>query len=152
VAETHKVTWHPKAIRRAVERVSAAVMSKDTDLDVSWMDLACLVDAGRAVLDDTEATEQADTMASTTSKCGTYAAYQRHYKQGEKPCDACVHAHAVYQGQWRIRAGRTKNALVPYELLGALLAAAPTKLEEMAERRLGDAVVTRAIEAAEGAP
>jgi hypothetical protein len=70
VAETHKVTWHPKAIRRAVERVSAAVMSKDTDLDVSWMDLACLVDAGRAVLDDAD---QADATMSPPTKprtCG----------------------------------------------------------------------------------
>jgi hypothetical protein len=79
VAETHKVMWHPNAIRRAVERVSAAVMSKDADPDawyqvggkrVSWMDLACLVDAGRAVLDDTD---QADATMSPPTKprtCG----------------------------------------------------------------------------------
>lgn len=80
--------------------------------------------------------------------CGTYAAYQQHYKRGEKPCAACRHAATVYQGQWRVRNGRTDAALVPYAVLGALLLAAPTDLEEWAEKQLGDAVMTRALEAA----
>lgn len=25
--------------------------------------------------------------------CGTYAAWQRHYRRGEKPCDACTDAN-----------------------------------------------------------
>jgi hypothetical protein len=82
------------------------------------------------------------------SMCGTYGGYQRHYRNGEDPCDPCTHAHTVYHGQWRVRSGRTRTARVPYELLGALLGAAPTELEERAEEELGDAVVTRAIEAA----
>lgn len=84
--------------------------------------------------------------------CGTYAAWQQHYLSGERGGqidEACRHAHDVYIGQWRVRSGRTKNALVPYPLLGALLAAAPTELEERAEELLGDAVITRAVEAAE---
>lgn len=78
-------------------------------------------------------------------KCGTYAGYQAHYKRDEKPCGPCVHANTVYVGRWRARAGRTKNALVPYDVLGALLEAAPTELEEWAEEVLGDAVVTNAL-------
>ena len=50
-------------------------------------------------------------------------------------------------GQWRARNGRTKNAAVPYEVLGRLLISVPTEVEEWTEARLGDAVVTRAIEA-----
>lgn len=88
-------------------------------------------------------------MPATTDKCGTYAGYQQHYKDGTKPCRPCMHAQTVYVGQWRARNGHTKNALVPYELLGLLLAGAPTHLEELVEARLGDAVVTRAVEAAE---
>ena len=83
--------------------------------------------------------------------CGTYAGYQQHYKRSEKPCRSCTHAHTVYMGQWRTRSGKTKSALVPYDLLGALLVAAPTHLEEWAEAQLGDSVVTRAIEAASNA-
>lgn len=83
-----------------------------------------------------------------TEKCGTYAGAQQHRKQGEQVCKSCRHATSVYMGQWRARNGRTKNAVVPYEVLGALLMYAPTEVEEWAESRLGDAVVTRAIEAA----
>ncbi|MFD8496307.1 hypothetical protein [Amycolatopsis sp. NPDC059657] len=90
-----------------------------------------------------------ETPTSIDSRCGTYGGYQAHYKRSEKPCPACKHAFTVYMGRWRVRSGRTKNALVPYDVLGALLAAVPTELEEWAEARLGDAVVTRALEEAE---
>lgn len=83
----------------------------------------------------------------SAAPCGTYGAYQRHYKRGEKPCDPCRHAHTVYMGLYRARSGKTKHALVPYDVLGALLAAVPTDLEEWAEARIGDATVTRSIEA-----
>jgi hypothetical protein len=84
-----------------------------------------------------------------TQGCGTYGAYQRHYKRGEKPCAACRKAHTAYVALYRARSGRTRNAQVPYEVLGALLTAAPSELEEWAEERLGSSVVTRAIEASE---
>jgi hypothetical protein len=83
--------------------------------------------------------------------CGTYAMYQKHYKRGDKPCQDCAHAHAVYMNRWRRRNGRTKTAAVPYAVLGELLLALPTDMEEWAEKQLGDAVVTNAIEAAEEA-
>lgn len=78
-------------------------------------------------------------------KCGTYAGYQAHYKRGEKACGPCMHAQAVYVGQWRARSGRTLNAKVPYHVLGALLESASTELEEWVEDLLGDAVVTNAL-------
>lgn len=89
--------------------------------------------------------------AAATDTCGTYAGYQQHYKRGERGeqiDQACRHAAAVYIGQWRARNGKTRHAMVPYAVLGALLQAAPSDLEEWAEGQLGDAVVTVAIEAA----
>jgi hypothetical protein len=52
-----KVTWHPDAPRRAVENAAAVVTHGSPD-DVyelaggrlTWTDLACLVDMGRALL------------------------------------------------------------------------------------------------------
>ena len=35
--------------------------------------------------------------------CGTNAAYQRHIKTGEQPCDACVHAHQAVMQVYRQR-------------------------------------------------
>lgn len=29
--------------------------------------------------------------------CGTVAAYQRHYKNGERPCQACRNAYYAYE-------------------------------------------------------
>lgn len=84
----------------------------------------------------------------TTVRCGTYSGYVVHYRRGEKPCLSCRHARTVYNGRWRALSGRNKRALVPYAVLGALLQAAPSTLEEWAEQRLGDAVVTRALEMA----
>jgi hypothetical protein len=56
---TLTVSWHPDAVQRAVERALAIVQEGDPDNGallsngtgrLSWMDLACLVDAGRAFL------------------------------------------------------------------------------------------------------
>lgn len=80
------------------------------------------------------------------SQCGTYGGYQAHYRRGTKPCPDCTHAQTVYVGQWRARSGRTKNAKVPYTVLGALLESAPAEVEEWAEQQLGDAVVTNALD------
>lgn len=78
--------------------------------------------------------------------CGTYGGYQQHHRDGTEVCGPCNHAHSVYMGQWRVRSGITKNAQVPYGLLGLLLWSAPTAVEELAEQVLGDAVLTRAME------
>lgn len=32
--------------------------------------------------------------------CGTQAAYQRHTRKGERPCDPCRAAHTAYLGRW----------------------------------------------------
>ena len=39
----------------------------------------------------------------TLEEHGTPAAYRRHYKRGEKPCDACRDAHNERQYRWRKR-------------------------------------------------
>jgi hypothetical protein len=80
---------------------------------------------------------------------GTYAAAQQHYLRGEKPCDACRHATTVYMANWRRRSGRVAVAKAPYEVLGELLLAAPTELEEWAEQILGDSIVACALQAAQ---
>lgn len=33
--------------------------------------------------------------------CGTQAAYQRHRKRGETPCQPCVEANRAYMRKWR---------------------------------------------------
>lgn len=35
-------------------------------------------------------------MARELRPCGTEAAYQRHLRHGEEPCEACDRAHAAY--------------------------------------------------------
>lgn len=37
------------------------------------------------------------------SPCGTYGAYQRHVKRGEKPCAPCTEAHRVYMDEWHLK-------------------------------------------------
>lgn len=59
---TLRVTWHPNAVRRAIDNASAitkATRDADEVYDLrgghlSFMDLACLVDAARAALGDGE--------------------------------------------------------------------------------------------------
>lgn len=61
-----KVTWHPNAVRQAVDHavdITQAAESPDAVYrlpggHLTWMDLACLVDAGRAAL--TMAAEDGD--------------------------------------------------------------------------------------------
>ncbi|GAA0637990.1 hypothetical protein GCM10010174_69780 [Kutzneria viridogrisea] len=77
--------------------------------------------------------------------CGSYGAYQRHYKRGETPCRPCKKAAATYIALWRARSGKTKHVLVPVQVLGALLAAAPTEVEEWAEQQIGANPVTAAV-------
>lgn len=57
MSETIAVTWAPSAIRRAVERLAKITTAPDRrevyelgGVAIAWQDLACLVDAGRAVL------------------------------------------------------------------------------------------------------
>jgi hypothetical protein len=55
---TLKVTWHPNAVRGAIERAAAVTTAAGVDTEdvyefrggrLSWMDLACLLDAARAL-------------------------------------------------------------------------------------------------------
>ena len=41
--------------------------------------------------------------------CGTAAAYRRHSKLGETPCQACRDAYAAYKRDYTRRTGRTKG-------------------------------------------
>ena len=34
-------------------------------------------------------------MTQSLQPCGTYAAYQRHYRRGEEPCEACRQAYLL---------------------------------------------------------
>jgi hypothetical protein len=59
MAHTVKVTWHPDAVREAVQRVSAITTAQHSPEAyrtptgaLLWIDLACLVDVARAVLAD----------------------------------------------------------------------------------------------------
>lgn len=49
----------------------------------------------------------------------------------------------------RVKTSRAQTTPVPWDVLGALLFAAPVEIEEWAEERLGSEVVTQAIKAAE---
>jgi len=44
-------------------------------------------------------------MARELQPCGTPAAYQRHVRRGEQPCDACREANRTYWRQWADRTG-----------------------------------------------
>jgi WhiB family redox-sensing transcriptional regulator len=41
----------------------------------------------------------------TPAPCGTPAAYQRHYRDKEKPCDACRRADRANQAERRLKVG-----------------------------------------------
>lgn len=47
-----------------------------------------------------------------TRPCGTVAAYRRHQRHGEPPCDACRQAMAAQQHDWYQRR-RTPDAQEP---------------------------------------
>lgn len=100
-------------------------------------------------------------------KRGMRAGYQRHYNAGQPACDPCRKAHADYGAVYK--RNRKKQAVepasppkvsesfinaevtIPLAVLGALLSAAPTEVEEWAEAAIGVDVVTRAITASEAA-
>jgi len=50
-------------------------------------------------------------MARQLQPCGTPAAYRRHLRHGEQPCDACRDAMRAYQKKWLDRTGymRARN-------------------------------------------
>lgn len=81
---------------------------------------------------------------------GTPRGYNLHRARGEQPCDDCTHRYNTYREEVRalLDAGVVQ---VPLELLGALLIAAPTELEERVEQVLGATCVEVAIDAAERA-
>jgi hypothetical protein len=53
--------------------------------------------------------------------CGTYAAYLRHRRHGEKACDACQEAQLVYRAEQRrkLAAKKPPRALKPCGTYGA---------------------------------
>jgi len=46
-------------------------------------------------------------------KCGTYAGYNQHNKDGTPVCDECRAAATAYMADWRRRTGRITHELVP---------------------------------------
>lgn len=42
------------------------------------------------------------------SKCGDYAGWNQHYRNDERPCDACKAAHAAYIREYRKQPHRIK--------------------------------------------
>ncbi|WP_367128277.1 hypothetical protein [Saccharothrix sp. HUAS TT1] len=84
---------------------------------------------------------------------GTPAGFDRHRALGDEPCGECTAAaaiHAAYRQEVTDLLA-TGAAQVPLDLLGALLLAAPTELEERVEQVLGATCVEVAIDAAERA-
>lgn len=53
--------------------------------------------------------------------CGTNYGAQRHREYGEKPCEPCRAAAAVYMDSYRIKTGRKKTVPIPVSILHALL-------------------------------
>lgn len=45
-------------------------------------------------------------MASRLQPCGTNAAYGRHLRAGDDPCDPCKQAHREYVQRWQTTSGR----------------------------------------------
>lgn len=73
-----------------------------------------------------------------TIKHGTYTGYNQHRKQGVPVCDDCRDAVNEYLRDYRIRKDLEQGLVtVPLEVLGRLLVAAPTYLEEWVEERIG---------------
>ena len=83
----------------------------------------------------------------STVRCGTDSGYVKHLSDGTRPCLPCTDAHRDHQADWRVRAGKVKNATIPYTVLGLLLTWVPDHVLVQAERELGAAMVQRAIEA-----
>jgi hypothetical protein len=83
-----------------------------------------------------------------TGQHGTYAGYMKHRHNGERPCAACKRAQNEYTQARRVRTGQTRNAMVPLAVLGTLLCAAPSDVEEWAEQQLGPALTQRALSVA----
>lgn len=76
--------------------------------------------------------------------CGTYAAFQRHKKRGEQPCDACSEAAVRWQRFTSIRArlDRRRNASAPEaELLALGEEKVRRELEYRSLERLSDTPV-----------
>jgi hypothetical protein len=99
---TLTVTWHPDAIRRAVDH-ALAVLKGDPDAEafrigsghLTAMDLACLIDAGRAFLDD----ERAPTVHRCHSACPCEGnpVYRQHMQHPgfDFACPFCPSPEAV---------------------------------------------------------
>lgn len=67
-----------------------------------------------------------------TRPCGTPAAYRRHQRHGEKPCEACRQAHARYRQDSGYNARRRENYR---QLRDAGESAAGTRAGKRAGRR-----------------
>lgn len=82
---------------------------------------------------------------------GTYRAYLWHRRHRNRPCPPCIRANNDYKADLneRERIARHGVVEVPLDVLGLLLLAAPTALEEWVEEQLGATPVEMAISAAE---
>lgn len=110
--------------------------------------------------------DEAPVGTACAEKRGTRAGYQRHYNASECACDPCLEANTKYGIEYRTKRAKAQpevplppprvpeatlkaDAVVPLAVLGALLSAAPTEVEEWAEAELGAGLVTKAISVAE---
>jgi len=81
--------------------------------------------------------------------CGTLAAYKRHLRMGEKPCDACTSANtatrkAYYHSSPAVRSLQVRRNLARLRALARLKAAHPDEYrrfyaEEMQRSERGEA-------------
>lgn len=53
------------------------------------------------------------------AQCGTDSGYNRHKRQGTRPCTACCDAHAAYQREW---VARPQHMAVPPRPCGTVAA------------------------------
>lgn len=53
------------------------------------------------------------------ARCGTDSGYDRHKRNGTRPCVACCDAHAAYQREW---AARPRHAATPRRPCGTVAA------------------------------
>lgn len=83
-------------------------------------------------------------------KHGHHNGYTQHRRKGVPVCDDCRDAWTAYVGdRRRLRKELERGLLmVPLEVLGRLLVAAPAELEEWVEEQIGFARVEVAITAA----
>lgn len=81
---------------------------------------------------------------------GTYAAWNRHMRAHEAPCEPCAEAAREYQRERRLRHGpgfnyRSKSVTVPNTLLAELYLNAPIELQDRVDKEIGANRINRCV-------